>query len=336
MAIIRQHSPYDRPGKSLGLLYIVSIIAGSLLACACIAQPYPLKPVRVIVNFPPGAGSDIATRLVTAKLTEMMGQQFLVDNRAGAAGNIGIEVAARAAPDGYTLLTATAAAAISQTMFSKIPFDLNRDFTPIAMIASAPFVLAVHPAVPAKSLQELIVLAKSRPGQLSYATPGTGSSPHLAGELLKMQAGIDLLHVPYKGMVPAITDVIGGNVSIIFGNTLVVLPNMRNGRVRGLAITSAKRSSMAPELPTIAESGFPDFESGTWYGMMAPARTPREVVARLSDAVTRSVQLPDVREKLIAQGAEPLSSNPAQMAEFVRSEIVKWGKVAKAAGIRVQ
>ena len=279
-------------------------IVSALLAGTSTAEPYPVKPVRVIVNFPPGAGTDISTRLVTAKLTEMFGQQFLVDNRPGAAGNIGVELAARAAPDGYTLLTATAAAAVSQTLFSKIGFDLNRDFTPVAMIASAPFVLAVHPSVPAKSLQELIALAKSRPGQLSYATPGTGSSPHLAGELLKIQAGIDLLHVPYKGMVPAITDVIGGSVSIIFGNTLVVLPQMRNGRVRGIAITSARRSGIAPELPTVVESGFPGFESGTWYGMMAPARTPREVTTRLSDAVRRIVQLADVREKLIAQGAE--------------------------------
>jgi tripartite-type tricarboxylate transporter receptor subunit TctC len=310
-------------------------IAGAFLACTAVAQTYPAKPVRIIVNFPPGAGTDISTRLVAGKLTETLGQQFLVDNRPGAAGNIGIELAARAAPDGYTLLTATAAAAISQTLFSRIPFDLNRDFTPVAMIASAPFVLAVHPSVPAKSLQELIALAKSRPGKLSYATPGTGSSPHLAGELLKMQAGIDLLHVTYKGMVPAITDVIGGSVSIIFGNTLVVLPNMRSGRVRGIAITSPKRSGIAPELPTVAESGFPGFESGTWYGMMAPARTPRDIVTRLSDAVTRIVQLADVREKLTAQGAEPSTGTPAQMGEFVRSEIAKWGKVAKAASIRV-
>lgn len=328
--------------KAIGLPHSYSaalrfaVIACAFLACIATAQPYPVKPVRVIVNFPPGAGTDISTRLVTAKLTEMFGQQFLVDNRPGAAGNIGVELAARAAPDGYTLLTATAAAAVSQTLFSKIGFDLNRDFTPVAMIASAPFVLAVHPSVPAKSLQELIALAKSRPGQLSYATPGTGSSPHLAGELLKMQAGIDLLHVPYKGMVPAITDVIGGSVSIIFGNTLVVLPNIKSGRVRGIAITSARRSGVAPELPTVAESGFPGFESGTWYGMMAPVRTPRDIVARLSDAVTRIVQFADVREKLIAQGAEPLTGTPAQMGEFVHSEIAKWGKVAKAAGIRVE
>ncbi len=313
-----------------------AIVIGAFLASIAAAQSYPVKPVRVIVNFPPGAGTDIATRLVTAKLSETLKQQFLVDNRAGAAGNIGVELAARAAPDGYTLLTATAAAAISQSVFSKISFDLNRDFTPVAMIASAPFALAVHPSVPAKSLQELIALAKSKPGQLTYATPGTGSSPHLAGELLKMRAGIDLLHVPYKGMVPAATDVVAGNVSMVFGNTLVVLPHVRSGRLRGIAITSARRSGVAPELPTVAESGFPGFESGTWYGLMAPAGTPREIVTRLNGAVARIVQLADVREKLIALGAEPQSGTPAQMGDFVRSEIDKWGKVAKAAGVRAE
>jgi tripartite-type tricarboxylate transporter receptor subunit TctC len=310
------------------------LAARSGLAAA--AQQYPVKPVRVIVNFPPGAGTDIATRLVTAKLAEMLGQQFLVDNRPGAAGNIGVEVAARAAPDGYTLLTATAAAAISQTIFPKISFDLNRDFAPIGMIASAPFVLAVHPSVQAKTLPELIALAKSKPGQLSYATPGTGSSPHLAGELLKMLAGIDILHVPYKGMVPAATDVMGGNVPILFGNTLVVVPAVKSGRLRGLAITSAKRSGAAPELPTFAESGFPGYESGTWYGMMAPARTPRDIVAKLNGAVVRAVQMADIREKLIAQGADPVITTPEQMGAFVRNEIAKWGKVAKAANIRAE
>jgi tripartite-type tricarboxylate transporter receptor subunit TctC len=312
----------------------VALVACALLAGAAFAQPYPAKPVRVIVNFPPGAGTDISTRLVTAKLTETLGQQFLVDNRPGAAGNIGVELAARAAPDGYTLLTATAAAAISQTLYGRIGYDLNRDFTPVAMIASAPFILAVHPGVPVKSMQELIALAKSRPGQLSYGTPGTGSSPHLAGELLKMQAGIDILHVPYKGVVAAVTDVIGGNVSMVLGNTLTVLPNMKSGRLRAIAITSAERSAIAPELPTVAESGLPGFESRTWYGLMAPAATPREVVRTLNGAVVRVLQLADVRDKLLAQGAEPLPGTPAQMGELVRSEIVKWGKVVKAAHVR--
>jgi tripartite-type tricarboxylate transporter receptor subunit TctC len=313
-----------------------SLMLGVFLTGPADAQSYPTRPVRVIVNFPPGAGVDISTRLVTAKLTETLGQQFLVDNRAGAAGNIGIELASRAAPDGYTVLAATAAAAVSQTVFPKISFDLNRDFAPIAMIASAPFVLAVHPSVQAKTLPELIALAKSKPGQLSYATPGTGSSPHLAGELLKMLSGADMLHVPYKGMVPAATDVMGGNVPILFGNSLVVLPAVRSGKLRAIAITTARRSSVAPEVPTIAESGFPGYESGTWYGLMAPARAPREIVTRLNGAVVKAVQLPDVREKLIAQGAEPIIMTPEEMGAFVRAEIAKWGKVAKAANIRLE
>ena len=312
----------------------IAMVAGALSACIAHAQTYPSKPVRVIVNFPPGAGSDIATRLVTAKLSESLGQQFVIDNRAGAAGNIGVEMAAHAAPDGYTLLAATAAAAISQTIFSRIPYDLNRDFVPVAMIAASPFVLAVNPSLPVKSVRELIALAKSKPGQLSYATPGTGSSPHLAFELLKMQAGIDVLHVPYKGMVPAVTDVIGGSVSMTLGNTLTVMPSVRNGRLRGIAIATAERSAVVPELPTIAESGLPGFASGTWYGMMAPARTPREVVTLLNASVVRIVQLPEVREKLLAQGAEPLSGSPEQMGAYIRTEIVKWGKVAKASGAR--
>ena len=290
--------------------------------------------MRVIVNFPPGAGSDIATRLVTAKLAESLGQQFVIDIRAGAAGNIGVEMAAHAAPDGYTLLSATAAAAISQTIFSKIPYDLNRDFVPVAMIAASPFVLAVNPSLPVKTVRDLIALAKSKPGQLTYATPGTGSSPHLAFELLKMQAGIDVLHVPYKGMVPAVTDVIGGSVSMTLGNTLTVMPSVRNGRLRGIAIATAERSAVVAELPTIAESGLPGFSSGTWYGLMAPARTPRDVVTLLNASVVRIVQLADVREKLLAQGAEPLSGSPEQMGAYIRSEIVKWGKVAKASGAR--
>ena len=315
-------------------LHKTVFVASALLACVAGAQTYPSKPVRVIVNFPPGAGVDIATRLVTAKLSESFGQQFVIDNRAGAAGNIGVELAAHAAPDGYTLLSATAAAAISQTVFSKIGFDLNRDFAPVAMIASTPFVLAVNPSLPVKSLQEVIALAKSKPGQLSYATPGTGSTPHLAFELFKMQVGIDVLHVPYKGMVPAVTDVIGGNVSMTLGNTLTVMPNVKTGRLRGIAITTAVRSAIAPELPTFEESGLPGFESGTWYGIMAPANTPRDIVTRLNGAVVRSVQLADVRAKLIAQGAEPLYGTPEQMGQFVRNEITKWGKVVRASGAR--
>ena len=316
--------------------HLTMFAAGALLAAVAGAQSYPVRPVRVIVNFPPGAGVDIATRIVTAKLGEALGQQFVIDNRAGAAGNIGVELAARAAPDGYTLLSGTAAIAISQTIFSKISYDLNRDFAPVAMIASAPFVLAVHPALPAKTLQEVIALAKARPGQLTYATPGTGSSPHLTFELFKMQAGIDVLHVPYKGMVPAVTDVIGGSVSMTLGNTLTVMPNVRNGRLRGIAITTAKRSAIAPELPTFFEAGLPGFQSGTWYAFLAPAKTPRDIVAKLNSAVIKIVHEPDVSAKLLAQGAEPLNATPEQMREFLSAEIAKWGKVAKASGAKFE
>jgi len=316
--------------------HLTMFAAGALLAAVAGAQSYPVRPVRVIVNFPPGAGVDIATRIVTAKLGEALGQQFVIDNRAGAAGNIGVELAARAAPDGYTLLSGTAAIAISQTIFSKISYDLNRDFAPVAMIASAPFVLAVHPALPAKTLQEVIALAKARPGQLTYATPGTGSSPHLAFELFKIQARIDVLHVPYKGMVPAVTDVIGGSVSMTLGNTLTVMPNVRNGRLRGIAITTAKRSAIAPELSTFFEAGLPGFQSGTWYAILAPAKTPRDIVAKLNSAVIKIVHEPDVSAKLLAQGAEPLNATPEQMREFLSAEIAKWGKVAKASGAKFE
>jgi tripartite-type tricarboxylate transporter receptor subunit TctC len=314
---------------------VVAAFVFAIFGTAAFAQPYPARPVRVIVTFPPGAGSDISTRLVTARLSETFGRPFVIDNRAGAAGNIGVELAAHAAPDGYTLLAVTASAAISQSAYAKVPFDLSRDFAPIALIASAPFILALHPAVPAKSLQELIALARSKPGQLSYATPGTGSSPHLAGELLKMDVGIDILHVPYKGTVPAVADVMGGNVSMALANTLVALPHVKAGRLRGIAITSARRSTLVPELPTIAESAVRGFEAGTWYGLLAPAGTPRDVVSRLNRAVVQIVQLPDVREKLAAQGAEPLTGSPEQAGEFVRREISRWAKVVKAANIRL-
>jgi tripartite-type tricarboxylate transporter receptor subunit TctC len=317
-------------------MQVLAAIIGVTLALGAAAQSYPAKPVRIIVTFPPGAGSDIATRLVTSKLTETHKWQFVVDNRAGAAGNIGVDLAAHAAPDGYTLLTVTASSAINQSAFAKIPFDLVRDFSAVAPIASAPFVLALNPSIPAKSLQELFALAKAKPGQLSYATPGVGSSPHLAGELLKMEVGIDLLHVPYKGTVPAVADAIAGNVSMALANTLVALPHIKTGRLRGIAITSAKRSAIVPDLPTVAESGVRDFEAGTWYVVLVPARTPREIVTRLNEAIVRAVQLPDVREKLAAQGAEPMSGSSEEAGQFIRREIARASKVVKAAGMRLE
>jgi tripartite-type tricarboxylate transporter receptor subunit TctC len=300
------------------------------------AQSYPVKPVRIIVPFPPGAGADITTRLVAPRLSEALGQQLVVENRAGAAGNIGAEVVARAAPDGYTLLTAPASLAIGQTLYQKLPFDLTRDFQPVAMLASVPFILVVHPSLPAKNVKELVALAKSRPGQINYASTGSGSSPHLTAEMLKMQARIDVVHVPYKGTPLAVTDLLGGQVSFMFANALSVLPQVSAGRLRALAITSAKRSATTPQLPTMIESGLSGFESGTWYALLAPAGTPREVVARLSGEVARLTRNADLREKLAAQGAEALTMTPEQTAAYIKSEIAKWGKVVRASGATVE
>jgi tripartite-type tricarboxylate transporter receptor subunit TctC len=318
-----------------GVVRSVALLLCAAWSCFAVAQTYPSRPVRVIVTFPPGAGSDIATRLVTNKLTESLGRSFVVDNRAGAAGNIGVDLVAHAAPDGYTILAVTAAAAISQSAYSKVSFDLQKDFAPVAMIASAPFVLAANPSVPAKSLKELVELARANPGRYSYATPGTGSSPHLAGELLKMQLGIDLLHVPYKGTVPAMADVLAGNVSMALANTPVSLPQVKAGKVRALAITSAKRSAIAPDIPTVAESGVRGYEAGTWYGFLAPAGTSRDIVSRLNRETVRIVQLPEIRDKLAGLGAEPMTATPEQTGAFIRSEIARWAKVVKAAGIRL-
>ena len=314
---------------------MVAGIISAPLSLGALAQSYPAKPVRVMVGYPPASGVDIGTRLVTAKLSEALGAPFIVDNRAGAAGNIAVELTARAAPDGYTLGTITAAAAISQAAYAKPAFDLVRDLTPVGTICTVPFVLAIHPSIPARSLREVLALAKAKPGQLSYSTSGAGSSPHVAFELLKLSAGVDILHVPYKGTVPAIMDTIAGNVSMALANTLTMLPQVKAGRLRAIAITSAQRSAIAPELPTFAESGMPGYESVTWFWIMAPAGTSRDIVTRLNGPLTRAVQTPEVREKLYNLGADPVTATPEQMAASLRSEVAKAAKVVKAAGIRL-
>jgi tripartite-type tricarboxylate transporter receptor subunit TctC len=313
------------------------VFSGLALAIAhANAQSYPTKPVRVIVPFPPGAGADITTRLFAPRLSEALGQSVVVENRAGAAGNIGAEVVARAAPDGYTLLTAPASIAISQTLYKKLSFDLLRDFQAVSMLASVPFLLVVHPSLPVKNVKDLIALAKARPGQLNYASTGNGSSPHLTAEMLKMQARIDAVHVPYKGTPLAVTDLLTGQVSFMFANALSMLPHVNSGRLHALGVTSAKRNAATPQLPTMAESGLPGFESGTWYALLAPAGTPREVVARLSAEIGKLTQHPDIRKKLVAQGAEALTMTPGETAAYIKSEVAKWGKVVEASGAKVE
>jgi tripartite-type tricarboxylate transporter receptor subunit TctC len=297
-------------------------------------QAYPAKAVRVIVPFPPGAGVDIAIRLVTPKLTEAFGQQFVADNRPGAAGNIGAEVAARAPADGYTLLAAGAPAAISQTLYPKLGYDLLKDFDAIALVATVPLVLVVHPSLPVRNVKELEALARTKRGELTYASTGNGSTPHLTAEMLKMQTGIQLVHVAYKGTAPAVIDLLAGNVTMMFANSLSVLPHIQNRRLRALAISSAKRSATAPNLPTLGET-YPGFESGTWYAFVAPAGTPRDIIGRLNGAIVKALDTPDVRDKFHAQGAELLSGTPQESATFIRAEVAKWGKVVKASGARI-
>jgi len=297
-------------------------------------QAFPVKPVRILVGFTPGAGVDIAMRLIAPNMSNALGQSIIIDNRAGAGGNIAAELTARAPADGYTLLGNGAPAAISQTLYSKLGYDLLKDLEAVALVAGVSQLLVVHPSLPAKTVKDFVAMAKVRKGELSYATTGSGSTPHLTAEMLRMQTGIQILHVPYRGTPPALTDLIAGNVSFMFANILSVLPQVQTGRLRALAITSAKRSTIAPNVPTVAET-YPGFESGTWYGLFVPSGTPKDAVMRINDAVSRAMQAPEVRDKFIAQGAELLSGTPQDAAAYTRAEVLKWGKVVKASGARV-
>ena len=308
----------------------------ALLSAQSQAQSYPVKPVRVLVGFPPGAGVDITTRLFMPELGKAFGQQFVVDNRPGAAGNIAAEIAAKTPPDGYSLLSASAPIVMSQALYSKPNFNLERDFDPIAMMASAPFILVVHPSLPARSLKEFIALAKSKPGQMAFASTGNGSTPHLSMEMLKSQAGINLLHVPYKGTPQAVIDLLSGQVQAMFANTLSVLPQVKSGRLRALAISSARRSAAAPELPTVAESGMAGYESGTWFALLAPAGTPRDIVNRLNAELGKIVASAEMKAKLLDQGADPVTMTPEQIRAFLKSELAKWTKVVKTVGIKLE
>ena len=315
---------------------VVFAIIFAFFAAIAGAQAYPTKPVRVIVPFPTGAGADITARIFTPKLAEALGQQFIVDNRAGAAGQIGAEIAAHTSPDGYTLLFTPASIVISRTLYPKLSYDIEKDFDPIAMVASAPFVLVVHPSLPVHNVKELIALARAKPGALFYASTGNGGTPHLATEIFRAQARINVVHVPYKGTPPAVTDLLGGQVQFMFANTLSVLPHVQSGRLRALAIGSAKRSAAAPQIPTVAESGMPGFEAITWFGMLAPAGTPAEIIVRLNDEVRKIGQLASIRALLISQGADPLSTTPEEFRAYLKVEIVKWAKAVAAIGVKAE
>ena len=310
-------------------------LAVAVFPIALHAQIFPTKPIRALVGFTPGAGVDIAVRLIAPKMSEALGQSLIVDNRPGAGGNIAAELSARAPADGYTLFAGGAPAAISQSLYSKLAYDLLKDFEPVALIGTVSTLLVVHPSLPAKSIKDFVAFAKSHKGELTYATTGAGSTPHLTAEMLRLQTSIQALHVPYKGTPPALNDLIAGNVSFMFANILSVMPHVNSGRLRALAITSAKRSAIVPSLPTVAET-YPGFESGSWYALFAPAGTPKDAVARVNEAVNRAMQAPEVRDKFIAQGAEPLTGTPQDATAYTRAEVTKWAKVVKASGARVE
>lgn len=314
---------------------VVFAICFSIGAAAVSSQTYPAKPVRIIVPFSPGGSTDVTARILAQKLTEAWRQQVIVDNRAGAGGNIGAEAVAKAAPDGYTLLLATTGVmGINHRLYRSLPFDAVRDFAPVTQIGALPLILIVHPSLPAKSVRELVSIAKARPGQLSYASSGVGSATHMTGELFRMMAGVDVVHIPYKGSGQAMVDLISGQIGMAFDQITSSLPHVESGKLRALAVTSAKRFPSVPNLPSVAEAGISGYESVSWNGIAAPANTPRDIVMRIQGEIARALQSADIKERFFKDGIEPVGSTPEQFAAHIRSERVKWEKVVAAAGIK--
>jgi len=317
-----------------------AVLVSTVLACgfpsAASAQSYPVRPVRLVAPFPPGSSADFTSRLFAPALSELLGQQFIVDNRPGAAGNIAGELVAHAAPDGYTLLTAPASLAASASLYKKRTYDLARDFVAVSMLTSAPHIIAVRPTFPAKSIKELVALAKSRPNQLTFASTGVGSSSHLTMELFRQSAGITYIHVPYKGSAMTVPEVIGGQVDMTASSIIALLPHIKAGRLRALGITSPQRSPAAPDIPTIAESGYPGFECDTWAALLGPAGLPDQIVRQLNAAIAKIVKMPDVADRIAAQGAAPRVGTPEQARALIRGDLAKWEKVIAQAGIKAE
>jgi len=304
---------------------------------ATAADVYPAKALRLIVPFPPGGPADALARLVGDKLSASLGKAVVVDNRPGAGGNIGMELGARSAPDGYTLVLAPAGnLTVNPFLYRNVPYDVGRDFAPVTVIAAVPNVLVVHPSVPAKSVAELVRHAKAHPGTLNYSSPGNGSGAHLAGELFKSMTGVDIVHIPFNGIAPAVTAVVGGQVQIMFAGAPSALPQVKAGRLVALGVASPKRIAAAPDLPTLAESGLPGFDVTSWYSIVVPSGTPNDIIARLRSAIASALTQPDIQEKLAGLGAEPIGNTPAEFAAMLKVETAKWGKIVKDANIQVE
>jgi tripartite-type tricarboxylate transporter receptor subunit TctC len=316
-------------------IFLTFATACVLAASASAADVYPQRPVRIVVPFPAGGPADALARMVGDKLQASLGQPVVVDNRPGAGGNIGLELVAKSPPDGHTLALAPAGnLTVNPSLYRNVPYDVARDFAPVTVIAAVPNVLVVNAQVPAKDLAELIAYAKANPAKLNYASPGPGSGAHLAGELLKSSAGIEMVHVPFNGIAPAVTAVVGGDVQVMFAGSTSAMPHVATGKLRALGVASPKRMVSTPALPTIDESGLPGFDVTSWYSIVAPAATPPRVVERLQQEIAKALDTPDVKAKLAALGAEPVGNTPAEFAAMIKSESAKWGKIVREAGIK--
>ncbi len=321
-------------GGVTAALLAAACFGGNVFQSATAAEAYPQRAIRLIVPFPPGGAVDILARMLSPKLGEALGQQIVVDNRGGGAQVIATQLTAKALADGYTVLLASTTHGVNPGLQKKLPYDSLKDFTPITQIAESPILFVAHPSLGVSNIQELVALAKSRPGRINYASPGAGTGGHMAVELLKRMAGIDMTHVPYKGSGPALTDVIAGHVQVICVSPLPVLPHVRSGKLRGLATTGHVRARVAPELPTVAESGVPGYQANLWYALLGPAGIPRPVVNRLHAETSKVLKRSDISDQLLAMGAEPVGNSPQELAKFLRTEIDRWSKLVREANIR--
>ena len=320
-------------------LFWIAAAVGSVIATGATAQPaasdarYPTKPIRFVVPFAPGGGTDIVARLLAQRLNEGLGQPVVVDNRGGAGSTLGTDIVCKAPPDGYTLLLGNISLAFNAWLYKSLPYNAVRDLAPVSMVAVQPNIVVIHPSIPAKSIKEFTEYARANPGKLSYASAGSGSGTHLAGEMLKDRLRIDMLHVPYKGTGPAITDLIGGQVQVMISTFASALPHVRSGRLRALGVTSAKRSPATPEVPTLMESGVPDYDYSTWYALFMPAGTAPATIAKVNQVTRNALAAEDMKQKFDAQGVEPWTNTPTELGAYVRAETEKWGKVVRAANI---
>jgi tripartite-type tricarboxylate transporter receptor subunit TctC len=318
----------------------MSKVLAAIVLCATAlahAQSFPAKPIHLIVPFPPGGGNDTVARAIATQISPELGQPVVIDNRPGAGGSVGAELAAKAPADGYTLfLAGVGSHAVNPNVHAKLPYDPVKDFAPVTLIASAPSVLVINPSVPAKNIAEFTAYARANPGKLNYASNGAGSAAQLAAAMYESMAGVKMVHVPYKGIAPAITDLLGGQVQLMFGTVVALVPHIQAGKLRALAVTSRKRSPLLPEVPTLAESGLPDYQAGSWYGIEAPTGTPRPIIDQLNAVIVKALRQPDVARRLALEGAEVVGSTPEEFGEHIKSEIARVGKVVRAAGIQAE